>query len=247
MKDFKIGEEYIMANRKTKLIVQIIFAVLFALLAVAFVVMEQFIAAIVFFVIAVVFVTLVELYYKSKQRETAKSKQILDGMKARREAAEQKEKSLLELQLSRYRSGEPFAEIPGEIILNAGESLFTILSASRVVTHKGIVGHTGGGGGLSLRVAKGLTVHSGKNESKYIRGNIDDSYDGKLFFTNHRLVFLAKQNGFECGLKDVSAVTSEYSSVDIHAKGKTYQIRIGNPSLVAEFVKTLCQESGKLE
>ena len=101
-----------------------------------------------------------------------------------------------------------------------------VLPGVPVVLGEGEVGRTGSGGGVSVRVAKGVSLRTGGGASQTVYNDVTDSFVGQVILTNRRVVFLAKQNGFDCKLDAISAITPEGDRLMIQAGAKTYRLTV---------------------
>lgn len=123
-------------------------------------------------------------------------------------------------------------EITGTpVVLEEGEVAHYYAPAIRSVTKNRVVGHTGGGAGVSVRVAKGVSVRTGGGSSQNVRSDVTDDFTGAVVLTNRRLVFLHNQAGFECRLSSVSAVTPLTDSILIQSGAKSYQLSVARSDL----------------
>lgn len=68
-----------------------------------------------------------------------------------------------------------------------------------------VVRYSGGSAGVSIRVAKGLTLHQGARRGTPIRENVRDFADGDLVITNNRVVFIAEKGSFEFKFEKLTA------------------------------------------
>lgn len=116
------------------------------------------------------------------------------------------------------------ASVP--VVLGEGEVAHFFAPARRYVTKKKAVGRTGSGGGVSVRVAKGVSVRSGGGASQTVYDDVTDAFDGLAVLTNRRIVFLAKQNGFDCKLSTISAILPEGDGLMIQAGAKNYRLTV---------------------
>lgn len=117
------------------------------------------------------------------------------------------------------------------VVLEEGEAAHYYAPAIRFVTKNRIVGHTGGGAGVSVRVAKGVSVRTGGGSSQNVRSDVTDDFTGAVVLTNRRLVFLHNQAGFECKLSSVSSVTPLTDSILIQSGVKSYQLSVARSDL----------------
>ncbi|PHU40459.1 hypothetical protein CSX00_06110 [Pseudobutyrivibrio ruminis] len=74
------------------------------------------------------------------------------------------------------------------------------------------VGYSGTSGGASFRVAKGVTIRSGRSGGRAIRQDIRKFNDGDLIITNKRVLFIGKDDSFEFKVDKIS--TTKVIAVD---------------------------------
>lgn len=95
------------------------------------------------------------------------------------------------------------------IILRPGEELFYAAPAMMYSDKEKVTGYTGGGGGVSVRVAKGVTLHSGSSGRRAIREKVRDFKPGDIVVTTQRVVFTGQEGSFEFSAKKITAVKME--------------------------------------
>lgn len=112
------------------------------------------------------------------------------------------------------------------VILADGEVAHYFAPAWRYITKTKAVGRTGSGGGVRVRVAKGVSVAAGGGASQTVYDDVTDSFPGQVVLTDRRIVFLAQQNGFDCKLDAISAITPEGDRIMIQAGAKNYRLAV---------------------
>jgi hypothetical protein len=123
------------------------------------------------------------------------------------------------------------------LLLHSSEVSHLALPAFRLITKNKVVGRTGGGGGISVRIAKGVTMRTGGGSSKSIYQDVTNRYDGTVEITNQRLVFLNGRQGFECKIKDITAITiNEDGFVIVQVKGTVYVLALDFPDVLIRCV-----------
>lgn len=110
---------------------------------------------------------------------------------------------------------------PSGLIMRNGEVCHYQGNAWIVKTKNIVTGYSGGRVGASVRVAKGLTLHTGSSKGAPIRQNVSDYTPGMLYITNQRVVFLCEKNAFD---KPYSAISA------VNISGNTLLIQFGNTS-----------------
>ena len=112
------------------------------------------------------------------------------------------------------------------IMLADGEQAVYASRATRVETKNRRLGTTGGGGGMSVRVAKGVRVRTGGTQSKSVYGDVEMTHNGEFVVTTQRIVFVASSRAFEEKLQSISAVTVEDGCLVIMGTKDNYSLRM---------------------
>lgn len=97
------------------------------------------------------------------------------------------------------------------LILANGEVCHCSIPAQRLIQKEKVTGYTGGGAGVSVRIAKGITYRTGGSARTAIREKVTDTYSGKFILTNKRVIFQAFEHSFE---KKLASVTSAAATDD---------------------------------
>lgn len=92
--------------------------------------------------------------------------------------------------------------------------------------------------GSSFHVAKGLTVHTGSGESHPIEQELPEYTPGYLYITNQRVIFTAREKGFEKDLLRLTSVTG-YTDAIVLQFGNKVHILLSPSSLAAQQVLLL--------
>ena len=132
------------------------------------------------------------------------------------------------------------ADVP--VILADGEVAHFFGPARRYITKTKAVGRTGSGAGVSVRVAKGVSVRTGGGASRTVYDDVTDSFAGQVVLTNRRIVFLAKQNGFDCKLDAISAIAPEGDRLLIQAGAKTYRLAVAQQGHFAKVLEMVARK-----
>lgn len=100
--------------------------------------------------------------------------------------------------------GYPIVRYNGFMLQNQ-EVILYVAPASVYNDKEKVVGYTGSSAGVSVRVAKGVSVRTGGSKSKAVRNNVREYTDGDLIITNKRVVFTASKNSFEMKINKITA------------------------------------------
>ncbi|MBS4871601.1 MAG: hypothetical protein KHZ78_01995 [Peptoniphilus sp. oral taxon 375] len=90
-----------------------------------------------------------------------------------------------------------------------GEGILYAIPAEIFTEKEKTVGYTGGYAGASIRIAKGLTVHTGGRRGEPVKQIIRDSNYGDYILTNKRVVFISNSNGFEFKLEKITSLLDD--------------------------------------
>ncbi|MDY4799637.1 MAG: hypothetical protein SO157_09930 [Bullifex sp.] len=103
-----------------------------------------------------------------------------------------------------------------------------------------VVGYTGGGAGVSFRIMKGVSVHTGSSAKKAIRKNVRDFSDGTLYLTNQRILLLSPKYGFSVRIPNLAQVSYSDSSLCFFTQnGKAYSVMPGDYLKVMEIMQLM--------
>lgn len=145
-----------------------------------------------------------------------------------------------EEQLAKYFiDGElPTVYRPTTLLMKSEEEVRYYGAAVYKITKTKAVGRTSGHRGASIRVAKGVTLHTGGSVGRTVYDDVTDTYNGEIVLTNQRIVFVNPQKGFEVALKSVTAITPAGGEVVIQAKTKAYRLALASSEI---FLKSVNQ------
>lgn len=130
---------------------------------------------------------------------------------------------------------EPYA-----IVTHAGEVCHYQAAASVLIIKNQVVGRTGGSGGVSVRVAKGLTLHSGRGASQAIRKDIPYTYPGILTITNQRMI-MTGEKGFEYPLMKITSMVpyNRYDGIILQFGRSTFTLLMDEPFAVPKILELI--------
>jgi hypothetical protein len=123
------------------------------------------------------------------------------------------------------------------VILNAGEQAVYACRADRIETKNHRIGTTGGGAGVSVKVAKGIRFRTGGTGSKSVYGDVEMIHSGEFVVTTHRIVFVANSRAFEEQISAISAVSVDEGCLAIMATGTSYALRMPMPEYPCDIIK----------
>ena len=113
-------------------------------------------------------------------------------------------------------------ENPG-INLNDGEHCYYSGPAQAYTSINVVVGTKGGGAGISFKVSKNIRIHTGGGNSKTIRDNISEVFDGNFYVTDQRVILLTPKHGFNIPYKKLTAMSPASDGIQFYDNtGKCY-------------------------
>lgn len=119
------------------------------------------------------------------------------------------------------------------------EAIIYVVPAYSYVEKEKTMGYTGKSAGVSMRVAKGLTVRTGGSGGSVVRQNVREEFAGDYIITNKRIIFVAEKAGFEYKLDKVTAVKLTSRESFYIQSGKTIKnIRVDSSGLAYAYSLT---------
>jgi hypothetical protein len=118
----------------------------------------------------------------------------------------------------------PIRDTP--VFLVYGEVAVYHSQATRKEAKNRVVGRTGSYGGGTIRIAKGLSIHTGGSSSRPIYGEVSMQYPGELIITNERIIFLSNQKGFELNHQNITAATAYKDGFAFQSKNTSYVLLV---------------------
>lgn len=95
-------------------------------------------------------------------------------------------------------------------------------------------GYTGKRSGMSIRIAKGLSYHTGGSGSKAIRETQRTTYDGILYLTTKRIIYTSQKDSFDKTFDKITLIQEASDGLMIQIGSNTYSIVTNTHS---EFIK----------
>lgn len=120
-------------------------------------------------------------------------------------------------------SGKPMLPVPSDttIVLKKNEVPVYRMNNVTLSEPRAVRTSSGGYGGASVRIAKGVTIHSGRTASK------SESHDeiklidsGELLITNQRVIFLGSNRTTNIEMKKIISITSGARMIQIQRSNK---------------------------
>jgi hypothetical protein len=108
---------------------------------------------------------------------------------------------------------------PSQALLQRGEVAYASMNATLKETQT--VGYAGRSSGVSVRVMKGVRVHSGGTRSHAVKGIVAVA-SGELIVTDQRVIFAGDCKSFSIPLQKLINVTNYSDGIAFHDEHKTY-------------------------
>ena len=133
----------------------------------------------------------------------------------------------------------PIVNNPTTIFLDKGEVCHYQTDAAVLIMKNQVVGHTSGSRGVSVRVAKGLTLHTGGSRGHAIRDNVPYTYPGTLSITNKRII-MTGEKAFEKPINKLTALTPYgHEGCTLQFGNSSYTILMDHPLWVPKILELL--------
>lgn len=124
---------------------------------------------------------------------------------------------LLKMQVYKHNNANPYADVSpfalavGFPVMNykgffpeEGEVLIYAVRAATFKDKERVVGYTGKSAGMSVRVAKGVSIRTGSSGGNPIRSDVRKFNYGDLLVTNKRILFIGKDDNFDFKVGKIS-------------------------------------------
>ena len=92
-------------------------------------------------------------------------------------------------------------------------------------------GYTKKGAGVSIRVMKGLSYHTGGGGTQAIRETQRTTYNGLLYITNQRVIYTSQNNSFDKPFNKITSIMEAKDGLLIQIGSETYSIITKSHSL----------------
>jgi hypothetical protein len=132
---------------------------------------------------------------------------------------------------------QPLTEIrPNKAIIKPGEKAYAAVQAELMEVQT--VGYSGNTAGLSVRIAKGVTVRTGGIRAKAIKG-MGSAASGELVITDSRVLFSGDRKSFAISLSQLLSATNYSDGFGFSDNKKTYTLTTSNDADRLKFAVAL--------
>lgn len=128
-----------------------------------------------------------------------------------------------------------------KLALQPDEVCHYYTNATRLITKNRVIGYSGGSGGASFRIAKGVTLRTGSYKGTPIRGDVTEESPGQLFITNKRLIFVAPKNNFQTMLDKITAIELYSDGISLQDNKSNYAMLLVAPEYPYTIIKSLAE------
>lgn len=149
---------------------------------------------------------------------------------------------------ARMASVEAMTELPViaqpiAVVMRPGEICHYQTAASVLQIKNQVVGHTGGYRGVSVRVAKGLTLHSGSSRGHAVRADVVHTYPGTFTITSRRVI-MTGEKGFDHPISKLTALSpyGDNEGIAIQFGRSTFYILMDAPYWVTKIVSLMGEQ-----
>lgn len=108
-----------------------------------------------------------------------------------------------------------------DLALKEGEEVYLAVPAKTYTSKEKITRYEGGHSGVSVRVAKGVTLRTGSQKAKPVRETVNTYHSGDYVVTNKRIVFAGTEDSFDIPLENVTAVKKDAADAIAVITGST--------------------------
>lgn len=127
-------------------------------------------------------------------------------------------------------------DINSSVPLTKGEICHYESPATRIESKKRVVGYQGRSSGVSVRIAKGVTVRTGSFRGHPITQEYEIEHNGTLTITNKRLIFVSRTKGFTAPIQNIVGLEGYSNGIGIQHNQKYYLMKCEYPELVSMLI-----------
>ena len=102
-----------------------------------------------------------------------------------------------------------------------------------------VTGYKGNGAGVSLRITKGVSIHTGGSGKQAIRQDVIESYNGQFFVTNKRFILLADKYGFSVSIPKILQVQRFRNGFTFYLASKQHTVLTDDVEYIAEIMNLM--------
>lgn len=139
----------------------------------------------------------------------------------------------------RLGEDEPLPSVDSNLILSENEMCHYYGRVEHRVVKNRVVGHKADTAGVSLRVAKGVTIRKGGVKGSAIRGDVVEKTAGKLAITNKRIVFGSAKTNFEKKLSAITSITPYTDGIEIQFGSNGFQFYTPDGEYINDILRRL--------
>lgn len=188
--------------------------------------------------------------YKAKHIKTidslkpqSKSKSSKLSRKKRAQYEKQQRQAFLDVRIDEVASTTVLPIVQNSmaaVILKPGEVCHYQAPANTIVVKNQVVGYKGGSAGVSVRVAKGVTLRSGSSRGTPIRQDVVTRYPGVFTMTNQRFV-MTGEKGFGKPIEKLTAMSpwNGYDGIMLQFGSSSYIVEMDEPYWVPKILDLL--------
>lgn len=125
---------------------------------------------------------------------------------------------------------------PDGLILKSDEICHYQGQAASTRTKNVVTGYESGNVGVSVRVAKGLSVRTGGSKGAPIRSDVVNQVPGMLYITSQRIVFLCSRDAFDKPYSVLTAVNITGNTLLLQFGNTSYDITVSAPERIRQIL-----------
>lgn len=157
---------------------------------------------------------------------------LVNGVMTRAELSKRKKGVFLsDEQIEKLKNKIELPVVNTPVFLHSNEFAVYYSQAIRQETKHRVVARTSSYGGGTVRIAKGLSIHTGGSTSRPIYGDVSTQYPGEFVITNERIIFLSDQKAFEITHNNITAATVYKDGFVFQNKNASYVLMLPHPDL----------------
>lgn len=133
---------------------------------------------------------------------------------------------------------EPLSEIPAQgVLLAEKEKCYWQCPASYTEIKTVTTGYRHQSSGMSVRVAKGVRLHSSGGTSTAIKKDVLQRYPGRFTITDRRLILESSKGGFDKPFEKITSIFPHTGGIVLQSGGKQFSVGVSDPQVVYTIIQ----------
>lgn len=141
----------------------------------------------------------------------------------------------------------PLPEVPAKgLILKPGEICHLVIPVQSAKSKQITAGYFGKRSGVSIRIAKGVTIHSGGSKGTPVHKTVLEKWPGTLYVTNQRIILNSSHYGFNKRITSLDSYEPYKDGINLQFGSFSHLILTKSPDYIISVINAEIQQRNGL-